>query len=50
MTMMQELATIDKVDLRAVWTDEASDFTPWAGREPIGTRRGLGIGSGTGVP
>ena len=29
MTMMKELATIDKVDLRAVWGDEASDFTPW---------------------
>ena len=26
---MVELARIDKVDLREVWSNEAADFTPW---------------------
>ena len=25
----KELASIQKVDLREVWPDEAQDFTPW---------------------
>ena len=29
MTATQELATIERVDIREVWSNEASDFTPW---------------------
>ena len=29
MTVMGKLATIDKVDLRKIWPNEATDFTPW---------------------
>ena len=29
MTMARELGTIEKVDIRQVWSNEASDFTPW---------------------
>ena len=28
-TQTQELATIEKVDIRSIWPNEASDFTPW---------------------
>ena len=27
--MTQELGTLEKVDLRTIWPNEASDFTPW---------------------
>ena len=29
MTATQELATIEKVDIREIWPDEAKNFTPW---------------------
>ena len=29
MTTTQELATIEKVDIREIWPDEAKNFTPW---------------------
>ena len=29
MTLAQELARIERVDLRSVWPNEAQDFTPW---------------------
>ena len=29
MTAIEELATIDRVDLRKAWPDEAANFTPW---------------------
>ena len=29
MTATRELATIEKVDIREVWENEARDFTPW---------------------
>ena len=29
MTTVQQLATIERVDLREIWPREASDFTPW---------------------
>jgi hypothetical protein len=30
---MVELGKLERVDLRDIWTSEASDFTPWLARE-----------------
>ena len=37
-----ELASIDRVDLREVWPNEAVDFTPWLA-ENISRGQALGI-------
>ena len=33
MTSTYQLGRLERVDLRAVWTREAGDFTPWLARE-----------------
>ena len=41
----KELAIIQKVDLREVWTNEAQDFTPWLAEHLSELGKVLRIGS-----
>ena len=43
MTTSKDLATIQKIDLREVWQNEARDFTPWLAEHlsELGTALGL---------
>ena len=45
MTATGKLATIDKVDLREVWPNEAADFTPWLAENiaELGGARGMDL-------
>lgn len=38
-----QLATIDRVDLRTVWENEAADFTPWLGENLPALGEALGL-------
>ena len=42
-TQTQELATIEKVDIREIWPDEASDFTPWLAENLSALGEALGL-------
>ena len=45
MTATLELATIERVDIRGIWSNEASDFTPWLAEHlsELGEALGLDI-------
>ena len=42
-TTTQELGTIDKVDIREVWPNEATDFTPWLAENLATLGKALGL-------
>ena len=42
-TQTQELATIEKVDIRSIWPNEASDFTPWLAENLSALGEALGL-------
>ena len=43
MTATRELATIEKVDIREVWENEARDFTPWLAHNLSALGKALGL-------
>ena len=43
MTAPQELATIERVDLREIWPNEATDFTPWLAENLSNLGKALGL-------
>ena len=42
-TQTQALATIEKVDIRSIWPNEASDFTPWLAENLSALGEALGL-------
>ena len=43
MTTTQDLGTIERVDIREVWPNEASDFTPWLAENLAALGKALGL-------
>ena len=43
MATTQELATIERVDVRGVWSNEANDFTPWLAEHIFELGEALGL-------
>jgi hypothetical protein len=43
MMTTQELATIERVDLREIWPNEATDFTPWLAENLSALGEALGL-------
>ena len=43
MTTTQELATIERVDIRSIWPSEPADFTPWLAENLSALGKALGL-------
>ena len=43
MTTMQGLGTIERVDIREIWPNEAADFTPWLAENLATLGKALGL-------